>query len=181
MLEKSSNLLDQIIPAIRKHLSKQIPDKIEKLVSEEKNGVKRDNNYLSYVSNFESIRKLEQRIQALEEQNDHLLYFIHSLFTDFPELIKEIIHFELVNETKTPCKIIPEEAFGCTKQERPSLTRRELEVVSLLIKGLCAKEIASLLFISETTVITHKKNLKEKFKAKNTVELISKAMFNLTR
>ena len=51
-----------------------------------------------------------------------------------------------------------------------------MDVFILLEKGYCAKEIAKSLFISETTVITHKKNLKEKFQAKNTVELISKIL-----
>jgi DNA-binding CsgD family transcriptional regulator len=62
-----------------------------------------------------------------------------------------------------------------TGKSYPSLTRREIEVLQLLVKGLCAKEIASSLFISESTVITHKKNLKKKFDARNSVELISKA------
>jgi DNA-binding CsgD family transcriptional regulator len=50
-----------------------------------------------------------------------------------------------------------------------------MDVCRLLAKGFCAKEIARILFISETTVVTHKRNLKVKFNAKNTVELISKA------
>jgi DNA-binding NarL/FixJ family response regulator len=67
----------------------------------------------------------------------------------------------------------------CIKREDPCPTRREKDVLELLVKGLCAKEIANKLFISESTVITHKKNLKEKFNAKNTVELISKAQSHL--
>ena len=60
-------------------------------------------------------------------------------------------------------------------EHQPALTKREIEVLDLLVKGLCAKEIADNLFISETTVITHKKNLKKKYNVRNTVELISKA------
>ena len=66
--------------------------------------------------------------------------------------------------------------YGNVSNCKPSLTKREVDVFNLLSKGLCAKEIAKILFISETTVITHKKNLKEKFKAKNTVELISNVL-----
>jgi len=55
------------------------------------------------------------------------------------------------------------------------LTERELEVLKLISKGLTVKEIALKLYIAETTVIFHRNNLRKKFKAKNTAELISKA------
>jgi DNA-binding NarL/FixJ family response regulator len=45
-----------------------------------------------------------------------------------------------------------------------------------LLKGLTNIEIAQQLFISNTTVETHRKNILAKFKAKNIASLIKMAM-----
>ena len=55
------------------------------------------------------------------------------------------------------------------------LTRREKEVLALIGDGLTNGEIAEKLFISITTVISHRKNILEKFKVNNTAGLIKKA------
>jgi DNA-binding NarL/FixJ family response regulator len=69
-----------------------------------------------------------------------------------------------------------------TKEEKPEteihLTPRELEVLSLLTEGLCNKEIADRLFVSERTIVGHKSNLMSKTNCKNTVSLIAWAMRN---
>jgi len=54
----------------------------------------------------------------------------------------------------------------------PVITRREKEVLSLIAEGLTNHEIADKLFISTTTVDTHRKNLLAKFDVKNTATLI---------
>ena len=118
--------------------------------------------------------KMEQRIQALEKQNDQLLYFVNFLAENLPDLVMNILNGEW------PDKEAPERPQPVKYDAIPSPTRRELDVLELLEKGFCAKEIANKLFISETTVVTHKKNLKEKFNARNTVELISKAQYHLS-
>jgi DNA-binding NarL/FixJ family response regulator len=57
----------------------------------------------------------------------------------------------------------------------PILTRREKEVLLLISEGLTNHEIGEKLFISTTTVDTHRKNLLAKFEAKNTATLIRMA------
>ena len=52
------------------------------------------------------------------------------------------------------------------------LTRREKEVLNLIAEGMTNNEIAAKLFVSSTTVDTHRKNLLTKFEAKNTASLI---------
>jgi DNA-binding NarL/FixJ family response regulator len=59
-----------------------------------------------------------------------------------------------------------------THNEVPVLTRREKEVLGLIAEGMTNNEIAQNLFISSTTVDTHRKNLLSKFEAKNTASLI---------
>ncbi len=52
------------------------------------------------------------------------------------------------------------------------LTRREKEVLELIAAGMTNNEIGEKLFISPSTVDTHRKNLLAKFEAKNTASLI---------
>ena len=55
------------------------------------------------------------------------------------------------------------------------LTQREKEVLEWIASGLTNQQIADKLFISSTTVDTHRKNLLEKFAAKNVASLINLA------
>lgn len=57
----------------------------------------------------------------------------------------------------------------------PVITRREKEVLELIADGLTNTEIASKLFISVTTVDSHRKNLLAKFEVKNTAALVKAA------
>jgi DNA-binding NarL/FixJ family response regulator len=123
-------------------------------------------NYFPFLKKNE-IKKLEGRIKKLEGQNDQLICIVHFLFQKITGLVNGFWDPGQNKEEKLNCIV---------KKDKPLLTKREMDVFNLLAKGLCAKEIAKTLFISETTVITHKKNLKEKFKAKNTVELISNVL-----
>lgn len=61
-----------------------------------------------------------------------------------------------------------------------NITPKEKEVLRLLSQGLSSKEIASCLSISVHTVESHRKNLRFKFDAKNSSELIMKASVALT-
>lgn len=59
------------------------------------------------------------------------------------------------------------------ENEIPVLTRREKEVLELIAAGNTNQEIADKLFISYSTVDTHRTNLLLKFKAKNVAVLIN--------
>jgi len=56
------------------------------------------------------------------------------------------------------------------------VTRREKEVLELIAEGFTNKEIAAKLFISITTVDTHRNNLLEKFKVSNVASLVKVAV-----
>jgi two-component system response regulator NreC len=60
--------------------------------------------------------------------------------------------------------------------EGVSLSQRELEVVELLAKGLCSKEIATILGINFNTVESHKEHIKEKMNVKTVVEIVVNAV-----
>jgi DNA-binding NarL/FixJ family response regulator len=55
------------------------------------------------------------------------------------------------------------------------ITQREKEVLALIAEGMTNAEIAEKLFIGVTTVISHRKNIMEKFGVNNTASLVSKA------
>jgi DNA-binding CsgD family transcriptional regulator len=59
------------------------------------------------------------------------------------------------------------------KARAESLTPRELEIVSMLAAGKTSSQVASALHLSETTIITHRRNMLLKLKLSNTSELIS--------
>ena len=59
-----------------------------------------------------------------------------------------------------------------------SLTKRELEILELIVEEHTGPEIAKKLFISINTVETHRKNLLAKLKVKNTAGLVKYALQN---
>jgi DNA-binding NarL/FixJ family response regulator len=57
----------------------------------------------------------------------------------------------------------------------PIITRREKEILGLISEGKTTSEIAEGLFISTSTVETHRKNLMQKFEVNNVASMIKKA------
>ena len=71
---------------------------------------------------------------------------------------------------------------GMHKEKKPrtsdfiqKLTRREKEILQLITEEYTTDEIAAKLYISSTTVITHRKSLLRKLNAKNVAGLVKKA------
>lgn len=58
------------------------------------------------------------------------------------------------------------------EKKKPVITAREKEVLELVARGLTNPEIAQKIFLSTTTIDTHRKNLLSKLNARNTAELI---------
>jgi DNA-binding NarL/FixJ family response regulator len=75
-----------------------------------------------------------------------------------------------------------EDVLGSKTHHHPSITRREKEVLELIAQGMTNPEIADKIFVSVSTVDTHRKNLILKLEAKNTADLIRLAFqFNLLK
>jgi DNA-binding CsgD family transcriptional regulator len=64
-----------------------------------------------------------------------------------------------------------------SKKPEDILTNREVEVLRLIAKGFKTSEISDLLSISIETVKSHRKNIIDKFRAKN----ITEALFKVTQ
>jgi len=57
----------------------------------------------------------------------------------------------------------------------PRLTKREKQILQMVAQGKTSAMIADELFLSPLTVDTHRKNLLQKFQARNSTELINRA------
>ena len=68
---------------------------------------------------------------------------------------------------------------GSLPQGDPNgLSSREIEVLVLIVRGLTNKEIADRLYISTTTVISHRKNIMEKLHMRSVSALTIYAVMN---
>lgn len=67
---------------------------------------------------------------------------------------------------------------GKSLEDPNGLSLREIEVLTLIVKGLTNKEIAEKLFISTTTVISHRKNIMEKLNVRSVSGLTIYAVMN---
>lgn len=97
-------------------------------------------------------------------------------------VLKNASQHELMEAIDTVAKgkaFLSDEAAAVLRKDEnsnvPVITRREKEVLELLADGLTNHEMAEKLFVSPTTVDSHRKSLIAKLKAKNTPELIKLA------
>jgi DNA-binding NarL/FixJ family response regulator len=159
--------------------------------------------YLDAMEDLNTLNGI-QICRLLQEHYPHIKIVAHSVYDDADRVAtvikagamgfvsKKSGFEELVRAVKTVAKgqkfICPETA-GKLKNLNRFLTgledhlrakdeifsHREREVLNLLSQGKSSKEIADTLFITERTVESHRKNMIEKGKVKNTVELIAYA------
>lgn len=65
--------------------------------------------------------------------------------------------------------------FFSEKKSTPNITKRELEILQLVVDGCKNREIAEKLSIAERTVEFHKQNIYLKLEVNNSVDLVKKA------
>ncbi len=58
------------------------------------------------------------------------------------------------------------------------LTKREKEILQLVVKGYTSKQMAEILHLSQRTIDHHRSNLLRKFNRKNSVEMVNYAVRN---
>ncbi len=77
---------------------------------------------------------------------------------------------------KLVAHIIRSRKESSKKEDEAPLTERETEVLKLIANELGPREIAEKLFISQRTVDTHRRNLMEKLRLKNTAGIVKYAI-----
>lgn len=117
-----------------------------------------------HITNFHGEKiflKHEILLHKIEKQTFAVNYF-------FDITVKEKIerYFEVIEDYN-------DSTFN--KESIKTISPREKEVLILVADGFSSKQIADKLFISNHTAISHRKNLIEKFKVKNTAQLIKRA------
>ena len=90
------------------------------------------------------------------------------------ERIRERIVDRIV-EIAVPAAPAPNFAADDTVRERLGITRRELEVLELVARGLSNREIGETLFVSENTVKTHCSRAFDKLGARRRTEAVQRS------
>ena len=90
---------------------------------------------------------------------------------------KEVLLKEVVREVPVPQ---PAEPFTINEAQLKHLgiTKRELEILELIARGMSNREIAEKLFVSENTVKTHSSRLFDKLSAKRRTQAVQIAKEN---
>lgn len=104
---------------------------------------------------------------------DELLKAINTILSGTSYFSKDV--------TETIMKGLMKHRKGSSQESRkvlPKISRRETEVLDLIIKEHTTQEIANELFISLKTVESHRSNLLAKLNARNTAGLVRIAMEN---
>ncbi|MEM6524138.1 MAG: response regulator transcription factor [Bacteroidota bacterium] len=86
--------------------------------------------------------------------------------------VGEVYYTKDVSDILTKSLIKQKRSF----EDPLELTEREKEILRLIVDGMSNKEIADKLFISVRTVDTHRRNIMDKIDAKNTADLVRKAI-----
>jgi DNA-binding NarL/FixJ family response regulator len=121
----------------------------------------------------------DQKILVLSMHKDHTL--INTVFNlkvngylfkdSSPELLNEAIDC-IVDKGRYITSDVERILNPTIEQKEHELTKREVQIVQLIAKGESNKTIGDQLFISETTVKTHRKNIMLKLGLRNTAELV---------
>ncbi|MFA6249474.1 MAG: response regulator transcription factor [Mucilaginibacter sp.] len=98
----------------------------------------------------------------------------HTKASELKIALQQIIRGEYVYTTHTPTEPadIHENVFEESFARKLKLSKREIEIISLIKKGYSSKEIAGKLFLSGFTVETHRKNIFRKLQVSSVGALI---------
>lgn len=118
---------------------------------------------LAHMPFFQENRRKTIVLTTSADPSTHLSGF-HSLCTNLPEklLVKSLLALE--QRAHAGGKNLPPVPVAMSPK---ILSDREIEVLSLIVRGLINKEIADRLNIGLATVITHRRNIMEKLNVKS--------------
>lgn len=159
------------------NIENKLTEFFSKLSSEQIPNYKIRYDFRLQKSNGEYIRVLQQVITIQHSEEGGLLrtFGVHTDISEIKMEGKPLVSIIGLNGEPSYIDIEIDKIFTIPSN---FLSRREQEILLLLVQGKRSKEIALELFISPATVSTHRKNLLYKSKARNTSELISLAIRN---
>lgn len=124
--------------------------------------------------------KLLHQAKAIRLSNDYKIQHVLGVHTDISHLnipIDNKVSFIGMNGKPSYYSVDPKNPiFEVKNQTGFKFTDQELRIIQHIAEGLSTSEIAEELFIAESTVKTHRKNIFEKSGAKNSAHLIALAI-----
>ena len=131
------------------------------------------------LTNFFAASHLQDPLTLRYHLTNKLIYFKHEfLLHKISNHTLAINYFFDVTEKERleRCFKLTQNGYRSqSAREDMHISTREKEVLQLIADGFSSKEIADMLFISNHTAISHRKNLIDKFQVKNSAHLIKKA------
>ena len=134
------------------------------------------------LSSYDSIKLVKEVLQLgvksfipKKSAGEHIVKAIRSIISGnqyFTDDVKEKMMNSIMSKPIIDDEKNPEGVF------LTSLTKREKEILKLIAQEYSTKKIGEVLFISPSTVETHRKNLIKKLKVKNSVGLALYAVKN---
>lgn len=130
-----------------------------------------EDTYIIMVSTYDNLKIVSDLIEIgvhgyllKNAEPDEMHTAINAVMENqffYNQLVSKALHTKVKGESDTEAGI---------------LTKREVEIVRLICQELTMKEISERLFLSEQTVLTHRKNLMKKIQAKNSVSIVRHAI-----
>ena len=125
--------------------------------------------------NGDYIRILHQSTTIEHDQNGKIIrtFGVHTDISHLKTEGKPVLSFIGLDDEPSYINVDVNKIFSISDE---ILSKREKQILLLVMEGKLSKEIGELLYISKQTVDTHRNNILLKTKAKNTSELITKAI-----
>lgn len=114
-----------------------------------------------YITKFADGKELVEAIKTVAQDKE---YYSQRITQIIVKGFKEKKNQE--NDTQNPINV---------------LSKREKEVLTLIVEGLNSKQIAERLFLSERTISNHRANMLQKCNVNNTVELVKLYLDNANK
>lgn len=90
------------------------------------------------------------------------------------QILEDAFRHLMNNQNYVDPNIVIYTAKPDINNQKVKLTKREIEIVRLIVAGKTTKDIAQELYLSELTIKTHRKNISEKMDSKGLADLIAK-------
>jgi DNA-binding CsgD family transcriptional regulator len=134
--------------------------------------------YLQRLKHTSGVFKIIlHQVRTLSISEDNKIQHVLAVHTDVTHLNLNFDHnISFISETLPSFYTISTDSdYKLIELKLKALfTKREKEIINYIARGLAAKEIANKLHLSLYTINTHKRNILQKSKCKNTAELITR-------
>ncbi|WP_126973246.1 LuxR C-terminal-related transcriptional regulator [Gynurincola endophyticus] len=120
--------------------------------------------------------RLLQQVTAIQVDDNGSVFRtlgVHTDITNIKQEGKPVLNFYGLNGEPSYYDVKSKKSF---EPQKPLLTRREQEIVKLIMDGYNTEEISATLFLSPNTVKTHRRNIMSKTKTGSPAELVKLAI-----